>query len=272
MQPQWIALDGTVNTRDVGGLPLVDGGVTRSGVLIRSDNLQDLTAADIALLVDELGVRTVSDLRTEVEIASEGPGPLTREPRVEVIHRSLYASAGYNTDVLVGLTPVAETPPAADHRSPEERRDAVEARAAHTYLRYLRDRPDSIVAALRSIAHDDGATIVHCAAGKDRTGVIVAVALAAVGVTREAIVADYAATAERIDAIMDRLRSSETYAADLIKSDARWPVDFDRHTPRAQTMELFLDGLDEQGGAPGWLKSHGWTDDDDNALRARLVA
>ena len=58
------------------------------------------------------------------------------------------------------------------------------------------------------IAHSPGATIVHCAAGKDRTGTVVAIALAEVGVTREAIVADYARSAERIEHIFGRLRSS----------------------------------------------------------------
>ena len=64
MTDRWIELDGLVNMRDLGGLPTRDGGRTASGRLIRSDNLQDLTDADVARLVDELGVSDIIDLRT----------------------------------------------------------------------------------------------------------------------------------------------------------------------------------------------------------------
>src|SRR5215203_3095265 len=75
---RWIELDGLVNMRDVGGLPTVDGGRTASGRLIRSDNLQDLSDADVQHLVDELGVTDVVDLRTGTELHLEGSGPLRR--------------------------------------------------------------------------------------------------------------------------------------------------------------------------------------------------
>jgi protein tyrosine/serine phosphatase len=135
------------------------------------------------------------------------------------------------------------------------------------YLSYLEDRSDSALAALRFVAATDGAVIVHCAAGKDRTGVVTALALAAVGVAREAIIADYALSAERIEAIFARLLSSTTYADDLAGES------IDRHRPRADTMDRLLDMLDEQyGGVPAWLRSHGWTDTDAAALRAHLLA
>ena len=76
------------------------------------------------------------------------------------------------------------------------------------YLGYLEDRPDQVVAAVRTIASSEGPVLVHCAAGKDRTGVVVALALSAVGVRPEAIVADYAATGERTGPLLDRLRRS----------------------------------------------------------------
>ena len=78
MTDRWIELDGIVNMRDLGGLPTRDGGHTASGRLIRSDNLQDLTEADVQHLVEELGVTDVVDLRTETELHLEGPGPLRR--------------------------------------------------------------------------------------------------------------------------------------------------------------------------------------------------
>ena len=103
------------------------------------------------------------------------------------------------------------------------------------YLGYLRDRPDSVVAALRDAARADGAAIVHCAAGKDRTGVVAALALAVAGAPRDAIVADYVATGERLEPIVARLRASPTYGADLRGRT------LDSHRPRAETMERFLE-------------------------------
>ena len=106
--------------------------------------------------------------------------------------------------------------------------------------------------------------LVHCAAGKDRTGIVVAFALAAAGVAREAIVSDYVATAERISLIMARLRASPTYAPDLDdQSD-------ESHAPRAETMQAVFDALDTHYGGPlGWLSEHGF---DPSALRRRLVS
>jgi protein tyrosine/serine phosphatase len=123
-----------------------------------------------------------------------------------------------------------------------------------------------VLAALRLIADTDGATIAHCAAGKDRTGMVTAFALAEVGVTREAIIEDYVQSGERIDAIMARLRASRTYADDLKNRSA------DNHRPRRATLERVLDAVDEDfGGAPAWLRANGWTDDDAAALRKHLL-
>ncbi len=106
--------------------------------------------------------------------------------------------------------------------------------------------------------------LVHCAAGKDRTGVVVALALAAVGVEREAIVADYVATGERITAIMDRLRASETYRRDL-----EGVTDESSACRAREYLERVLEVLDERhGGAAGWLAEHGF---DPAPLRERLL-
>lgn len=247
----WLALEGAANARDLGGLPLTSGGVTRPGVLLRTDNLQGLTETDVRLLVDELSVRVVVDLRTGVEVSAEGPGPLTREAAVDIRHRSLYPEAGHNTDVDV-----------LPWQSFDGQGHVDESPAVRAYLNYLRNRPDSIVEALRDIAYADGATVVHCAAGKDRTGVVCAFALAVAGVAPEAIVADYVATDERIPAIIARLAASPTYAADIHLDQA------DRHRPRAETMERVLELVD----APDWLAGHGFGADDAAALRARLSA
>jgi protein tyrosine/serine phosphatase len=263
---RWIQLDGAVNTRELGGLPTEDGRLVKPRRLIRSDNLQDLTPADVRHLVEDLDVRAVADLRTEVEVKSEGPGPLTTDPRVDVLNLSLFPEAGVNTDVTAAEG--SSGPVVLPWQTREVRTDPDGHRRGVTavYLGYLEDRADSVVDALRAIASAEGATIVHCAAGKDRTGVVVALALAEVGVTRDAIVEDYALTAERIDAILARLSGTRTYAADLSFDDV------DRHRPKAATMERMLEALDElYGGARNWLRRHGWSEEDAAALRRKLL-
>ena len=119
--------------------------------------------------------------------------------------------------------------------------------------------------ALRDIATAEGAAIVHCAAGKDRTGVIVALALTAAGVEPEAIVADYTASGDRIEAIIERLRRSKTYAQDVSER----PVQ--AHTPRAGTMRAFLRQLDVRyGGLPNWLAANGFDRGEFARLRDKL--
>jgi len=267
---RWIDLNGASNVRDLGGLPTTDGRTTRRGRVLRSDNLQQLTLADIRTLLDDYHLKNVIDLRSDAEIHLEGPGPLTRIPAITIHRLSLFPEGGRNTDVAAD-TPDTGTPQKIDGDKVlpwQNRADTATAedRSISHYLGYLRDRADSIVAALRVMTRTGGASIVHCAAGKDRTGVVCAIALETAGVTREAIVADYAQTGERIEAILARLRASDTYAADLDSRPA------DSHVPHAAIMEKFLARVDEEhGGVAGWLAQHGWSPEDTHALRARFL-
>jgi protein-tyrosine phosphatase len=267
---RWVRLDGTTNTRDLGGLPTSDGGRTVPARILRSDNLQTLTEADVRRLVDEIGLREVIDLRTTAEILLEGRGPLRDVDAVTHRHFGLIPERGHHTDVFA----VEEDDPRGDlpadwmesilPRQAAEH-DQAEPPAVRSYLGYLGDRGDNVVAALRALAAADGASIVHCAAGKDRTGVVVALSLAVAGVPHEEIVADYAMSAEVIDALVAKLATSPTYAEDMERRDV------DSHAPRAETMTRVLELLDERfGGAAGWLTTHGFGAEEQAALRARL--
>jgi protein tyrosine/serine phosphatase len=240
---RWIELDGAVNVRDLGGLPTEDGGTTAPGVLLRSDNLQDLSDKDVQRLT-ELGVRTIVDLRTPSEVQQEGPGPLVV---AGVRHVNLDLIPGWGSDRAV----------------PHEQRE--EGDLSHFYLGYLDDAPDAVVQALREVSGADGATVVHCAAGKDRTGVVCAFALLVAGVPRDEVVADYALTGERIEQIFDRLAGAASYADDL-RTRA-----IDDIRPHALSMRHFFDRLDERGGPLTWLTDHGFGPDEQAALRAKLV-
>jgi hypothetical protein len=228
------------------------------GALLRSDNLQSLTARDVRLLVQQEALEVVLDLRTEHEIELEGPGPITREPRVRVDHHSLYPRSGGNTDLDAAYARL--WPPAGPSGWSDE------PRVVQAYLSYITARPDSILASIRTIATARGAVLVHCAAGKDRTGVVVALALDAAGVDRDTIVSDYMATGERIDAIIERLVSSPTYRPELEGHDPR------AHAPVPGTIERVFELFDEAfGGSASWLSTHGLSDAELLALRRRMA-
>jgi hypothetical protein len=267
---RWIRLDGTTNMRDLGGLPTVDGGRTAAGRVLRSDNLQTLSRRDVRVLVQEIGLREVVDLRTTAEILLEGRGPLREVPEVVHRHFSLLPERGHHTDVFAAEEDAVPDLPEGWIESllPRQAPDHAQGEppAVGSYLGYLHDRGEAVVDALRALAFaEDGASLVHCAAGKDRTGVVVALSLAVAGVPHEEIVADYAMTAVVIDALVAKLAASPTYAEDMDGHDLA------RHTPRAETMERVLALLDERHGGPaGWLREHGFDDADQAVLRARL--
>jgi protein-tyrosine phosphatase len=253
----WIELDGAVNVRDVGGLPTSDGGTIVPGRLLRSENLQELSAADVSRLVDEIGLTTVVDLRSTNEVAVEGPAPLDELPGVRHAHHP----------VLREFLNVSDTAKAAllTELAEEDRERYPDDFMTGHYLGYLENRPEEVIGALRSIATAPGAAIVHCAAGKDRTGVIVALALTVAGVEPEAIVADYMATDERLEAIVERLARSRMYTSDMTSRPVR------AHAPRAETMKAFLEQLEARyGGLDNWLAAHGFGPDEVSQLRAKL--
>ena len=186
-----------------------------------------------------------------------GPAPLDEVPSVRHLHLSVLPEVGKRTDIVAEALLLK--------RERDQSRFPDDVMCGH-YLGYLEDRPESVTGAVRAIAESDGASIVHCAAGKDRTGVVVALALSAVGVPAEEVVADYALTDERTEAILRRLMR----LADLRGRPEGSEVD--RHRPRPETMKALLEQVEVRyGGVTQWLASHGFAAADLERLRARLV-
>ncbi|NUO92382.1 MAG: tyrosine-protein phosphatase [Dermatophilaceae bacterium] len=269
-RPNWIELDGVVNMRDLGGMATSNGDEVLPHRLLRSDNLQDLTPEAVDALVRTYEVSDIVDLRTHVEVAKEGEGPLLGVDGVTHHHHTLYRE-----DTAESGIPAAER--ALPWETDERREAAAAADAEHRrsheqfwsehYLGYLAQRPDSVVAALHAIASSRGAAVVHCAAGKDRTGTVVGLALKVVGVPDELVIADFAASAERVAAIMDRLRAKPAYADNLKDKTVA------QQSPTTETMRMLLATLDERyDGALGWLAQQGWTQADTDRLRRKLLS
>ncbi|ODU00936.1 MAG: protein tyrosine phosphatase [Pseudonocardia sp. SCN 72-86] len=238
---RWLQLEGLDNVRDVGGLPIAGGGTTRPGVLLRSASLHYVTPADVAHLVETFGLSLVLDLRTAREIDEDGP--------------TAVAAAGVET---VALTFIPEEgralPETGDDTDPLTR----------NYLGYLADRPENVVEAVRRLAAPQaGPALVHCAAGKDRTGVLCALVLDTVGVERDAVVDDYALSATKVEDLFRRWTAAE---------GSEMPDDLTPHLPRAEAMAQVLATLDrEHGGAAGWLRANGLDNDSIARLKERFT-
>lgn len=251
--PAWIQLEGTANTRDVGGLPTQDGGQVQPGRLIRSDNLISLTEDDVDHLVRERGLSDVVDLRKGIEVRFGGVGPLREREEVGYHHLSLFPES--DTEVETALT---------WHNGARDEHDGNHW-TSH-YLGYLAQRPDSVSAALAVVRDARGAVLVHCAAGKDRTGTVTALALSVAGVDDATINADYCATGERIAGVVERMSRLPEYAERLRETT------LDKHHPDPEAMPRLLAAVRrEHGSVEQWLLHQGWDDAQVARLRARLT-
>ena len=243
-----MSVEGSSNVRDLGGLPLVDGGQTVFGVFYRSDTVQEWTEADSQAWRDRrLGL--VVDLRTPREAEQEGRGPLVDAGEVRYLNAPLLPDEAFvrgEDDLVVA----------------DDTRDARVAR----YLDYLSGEGGrNLVRAVEALAAADEPALFHCAAGKDRTGVLAAFLLEVAGVEREAVVEDYALTMERLDAVVARLARLPTYARDMADRDRS------HHLAEPGTMQGLLAALDARhGGARAWLLEHGVGEDTVGRLAARL--
>lgn len=228
-------IDGVNNFRDVGGLP-AEGGRIRSGMLLRSGQLSAATTAG----VNEVRRRVshIVDLRDGEEVAAEP----TEIEGPDTTHLPLF---------LGSVRSFFESDTSLDD----------------LYLHLLEESGERLVAAIRIIAAGEP-TLVHCTVGKDRTGVTVALALAAVGADREAIIDDYALTesllpAERSNRIAAYLRSQHPEAVHAVALATQSP---------APVMRALLEQVDERwGSAADYLRVNGMTDQELEDLREALV-
>ncbi|CAL9367185.1 tyrosine-protein phosphatase [Streptomyces sp. NPDC090994] len=181
-------LAGVRNFRDVGGLPATDGRRVRFGVLFRSGHLAHATAEDAAFLAG-LGLHTVFDFRNAADQKLEGPDVTL--PGVRNVNLPLSDPAdGAEFWKMVrdgDLDQLREI--LADGKGAE--------RMIASYRSIITDRTAEHSRVLHALAEDSVPALMHCAAGKDRAGLSIAVTLLALGVEREAIVEDYLKSNEK---------------------------------------------------------------------------
>ena len=220
-------LDVLPNLRDLGGLPVAEGGRTRSGVLYRSALPAPGDARPTA--VDEWPARTVIDLRSPREFATR-EHPLRSDETV--VH-------------LISLLSDAEV------TAPNQG-----ARLADIYQGILANAGQRLVGILDLAATAPGPVLLHCAAGKDRTGVAVALLLRTAGVEPEHIVADYESTNDHMGAVLARITR---FAPELGQTH---PNDRDLRGAVPEAIEGVLARWDAHpGGVHAWLRERGATEE-----------
>lgn len=190
MQPDHLHIPGTFNYRDVGGLRTASGAKIRNRVLLRSAQLCRLDERGHQAL-RRLGVATVHDLRGPGEADRMGSDILPAGVRLEVtpFHPDVGAGAPHEGDAR------------APHENDRTRAPQLDLVEVYTEFPSMPQAGVAITAMAHSIARGDGAVLVHCAAGKDRTGWAVATLLRAVGVTEDDIMADFLLSNEAADAL-----------------------------------------------------------------------
>ncbi|BAL92334.1 hypothetical protein AMIS_71140 [Actinoplanes missouriensis 431] len=229
------------NFRDVGGYTGLDGRTVRWRRLFRADSLHRLGEQDAEAFA-ALGVRTVIDLRRPHEVEKFG--------RVAEEH-----GTDYRNLVLRHV----------DWEEVDHPEDAVHERwLADRYLNFAEDGHEALLESLRVIADPSAApVVVHCMAGKDRTGTVCALALSLLGVGDEEIAADYALTTEAMRPLTEYLlrTSPESILGNEHMFDS---------PPEA--MLLFLADLRAlHGSVEGYAKQIGLTDDEIASMRAHLL-
>jgi protein-tyrosine phosphatase len=236
-----LAWEACYNVRDLGGFPTEDGRQTRWRALVRADTLCRLTEAGQRALLD-YGVRTVIDLRLPEEVERE-PNPfasLERSPAIRYLHLPLIDPAVASS--------LADLPTAAER-----------------YIAMLEGSPERMAAIMRAVADaPEGGALFHCAAGKDRTGIIAALLLRLSGVPEDVIADDYVATDQFLAPLAEEWVAA---APDEAERERRRGEGL-----RGETIVALLRHLDATyGGVERYLRSLGLSEVEIGRLRRRLL-
>jgi len=225
-----IPLDGTDNTRDLGGYP-VPGGYTRWGRTFRSDAPVNLSAADVETL-RRLGITTHIDLRTREEVERR-PSAVANLEGFRYHHVDLCACMQMMPDSEEGV--------------------------AVSYLE-MAEQVGPMARIFRIIAHTEGGLLFHCAAGKDRTGVVAAILLMLAGAKKPDLLADYILTAAYMrEPVRKFLETDPDIPAYIV-------------TPKIEFMEAFLDRfLAAHSSARNYLETIGIPAEEIESITQRLT-
>jgi protein-tyrosine phosphatase len=240
--------DGCVNVRDLGGLPTEDGGETRSGQVIRADNVGTLTDAGWRTVAAH-GIARIVDLRWPEEAAEDPPRDIPIEVvQVSVLGEQLGPDSDYLRELNAHLDVVDDV---ADHY-------------AWSYTEFLERNRERFGRALAAIADADGPVVIHCMGGKDRTGLVAALVLRLAGVSLDEIGRDYALSGPNLAVFL------HTWLAEA-------PTEADRRR-RAKLSETPADAMrrvvatieERYGSVAGYLEAAGVSTVQVERLRSRL--
>lgn len=237
-----VTCEGAFNIRDLGGYETADGATLRWQTLYRADGLHRIPAEALDSIA-HLGWRTVVDLRTSGEVetgAFLGGGP-------EVVHLPMIHSTW---------------------EVPEEAEIEPVAFLSAQYLRMLEEGAGAVATAFTLLSSSERLPAVfHCSAGKDRTGVLAALLLAALGVSDDVIADDYQRSSLAMEHLMAWLRAARPEAREEM---ARQPKAFLSCPPEAMTAFLGL-VREHHGSVEGYLGGVGVAPDQLARLRELLL-
>ena len=185
-----ISFAGIINARDLGGLTTIEGKTIRKGLLLRTANLSQVTEADLSKLRQDYRLSAVIDLRTAVE----------RKERPDRIPEGVeYRITPIFDEAIAGITREGDTP------SPFSLPDMVSLYRTMIIAEPCRAALHEVLTAIFAHDFEKGAVLWHCTAGKDRGGIVSSLVLAALGVSREEIMKDYAVNADEFIVQADAL-------------------------------------------------------------------